>query len=404
MPKKIFLILFFFLIIGAESSAATWSEVLATAERENFEIKSSRNQAEIYRLKHFRSYSNFFPQISANLSLSDSGDSKSYSYGLSASQALFKGLSNWHAWQLSQNEANYYLANLKNTEATVFYNLREAFIDFLISQKNLELQEEILKRRQENTRLVSLLYKNGKEDKGNLLRTRADEAGSQYDISATKRELRLLKLKFGELFGQNIEQVPEEIKSPNNIERPAFESLLQANPPFLMAELQLESAKITQNSSISGFLPSVSLQGSLRKAGSSWPPETDSKSLSLNLSYSLFPGGSNIFDALINNISFEKAQKDFEKKSGELRYALEESFENLEDSREALEVQKLYLLATAERSKIGRAKYLNGLISYDEWDRIESEYISGRKNFSNSQKAVLIKEAAWHKSYGGWIK
>ena len=71
---------------------------------------------------------------------------------------------------------------------------------------------------------------------------------------------------------------------------------------------------------------------------------------------------------------------------------------------DALEVSKVSLAASAERAKITEAKYLNGLTTYDEWSRLNNSYILAQKGLLSAERSALVAEAAWHKSYGGWVK
>jgi len=69
-----------------------------------------------------------------------------------------------------------------------------------------------------------------------------------------------------------------------------------------------------------------------------------------------------------------------------------------------LGVRETYFEATEERAKIDRVKYLNGLITYDDWDRTESAYITAQKSLLTARKTTLLAEAGWYKSYGGYVK
>ncbi|MBU1027197.1 MAG: TolC family protein, partial [Candidatus Margulisbacteria bacterium] len=261
----------------------------------------------------------------------------------------------------------------------------------------------ILKQRKDNTALIELRYDSGKEDKGNLMSTRADQAQAEYDLSSAERDLKLAKLKLSQLLGQDVADVEEEISldSPSTAD---FEQLLKTTPSYIQAVKQIESAELAYKATISGFLPSVSLSGSYRKSGSDWPPDSTSKSWSLSLSYPLFPGGSNIADRAIYSAKLDQAKEDFSASKKDIRYGLEEAFENFNDSLEGLKVAEISLAASEERAKISRVKYLNGLTNYDEWDRIESSYIQQQKSLLNYKKSALLAEASWYKSYGGYVK
>jgi outer membrane protein len=388
------------------ASSLTWPEALAQASQKSNEIKSARRLLDAYQWSYYRSYSSVLPQISANAgagnSTGASGTSNSYSYGLSASQALFKGFSNYYAIQSASLNYDYYRANLQNAEADAYYQLRQAFVDLLIAQQNLTVRQKIKQVRENNARMIKLFYDSGKEDKGNYLRTQAQLADADYNIVSANRQLELARLKLSQLIDGAVSSAEGELVAAALL--PDLDALLKNSPAYVMNSDQLKLAEIGQQSTLSEFLPSVSLNGSYQKSGGSWPPEAASKSLSLNVSLPIFPGGSNFADRAINGLQLEKAREDFAKNQKDLYFSLKQAYEDLKDSIDNYAVQKQYLNASAEQAKITQVKYLNGLTTYYEWDQLQNTYINNQIGLLNANRNALYAEANWHKSYGGYIK
>ncbi len=398
------LAVFFF---GVSVSALTWPEARELAEKNNDQLAAAREQMETANWQYRRAYSPFLPQISLSAGLSESGTasatSRSYSTGLSVSQSLFQGFGNYFSLQSSFANYRYYDAALKNTEASVYYDLRSSFIDLLIAGQTVSVQERILKLRRDNEALIRLLYDSGKEDRGNFLQAKADVADAGLNLRAARRDLSLVKLKLNQLLGADIIDPTGSIEATLPAQTD-LDALSQSAPAYLMAKYQLDAAEADQRGTISEFLPSLSLSGSWRNSGSDWPPTTSSNAWSLNLAYSLFPGGSNIADALISRAKLAKAQKDFSAGVKDLRFNLEAAYLDLANAIESVSVKKELLTAAAERSKITRVKYINGLANYDEWDRVENLYISAQRSLLNQQRTALLAEAAYYKAYGGYIQ
>jgi outer membrane protein TolC len=407
--KKLLLILIAAVAYCPAALSLTWSEALSIAEQNSNQLKSAQIQVDSSEWSYRRAISVFLPQLSAsarmseNLTATGTASARSYSYDLSASQALFKGMDGIYGIQSAYSGVENSKAGLAATKASVFYDLRSAFIDLLIAQENIKLNQEILKRRRENSQLIQLRYDSGKEDKGNLLTTKADEKSAQYDLSSSERDLSLKQLRLSQLLQHEVSQVedPREAEEPQTVD---FDGLLLKTPSYITAKKQLEISELSYNASISGFLPSISLGASFRKSGPDWPPEEENKSWSLSISYPFFPGGGNIAERAIARTKLEQAKEDFSLSLKELRYSLEDSFKNYQDALEALEVSKVSLSATKERARITEAKYLNGLTGYDEWYRINNNYIQAQKSLLNSKRSALLAEASWHKSYGGYVK
>ena len=407
MVKGFFVSCLYAIFLSVGAAGMTWQEILKISEQNSADIKSAEKELQSSQWTYYKSYSNFLPQVSANMSTSQSlypsNTTRSYSYGISATQYLFRGFSNYFNMQLAYLGYLYDSVGLENAKSSFFYNLRSAFIAMLTAQENIEVQKKILKSRRDNSRMITLLYDSGKEDKGNYLRTLAQLKDAEYSLSSASRDYSLAKFKLFQLAGVDVATVEESftVKAENNLD---LESLVISSPAFLMVKYQLEMSEINYKSTIGEFLPSISLSGNYLKSDTEWPPQNSNKSLKLSLSYPFFPGGSNIADAVVNASNYDKAKEDFAKTKRDLVYSIKNAHESLKDALESYTVQKIFLNAAMERSKISQAQYLNGLITYDEWDRIQTEYVSYQRSVLSARRSALLAQAALFNLYGGHVK
>jgi len=402
--------LFIFLFLGfftCQSNALTWPQILSLAGENSHQIKSAQKQLEAYRWTYYKAYSSFLPQVSASLSVGESvnssGNNYSDAYGLSVSQTLFKGMTNYYNALSAAVYLDLYTASLQSTMADYYSQVRQGFADLFIAQNNLMVQRKIRQSREANLRMIQLLYDGGTEDKGSYLRTKSQLAGADYNIASAMRQLELAQLKLSQLIGANVSSAEGEL-AVATVSLPDYESLMKSAPANIVAKSQLELANISQKESLSGFLPTVSLNGSYQNSGNSWPPTNSSKSLSLSVSLPIFPGGSNIADRVIAGFQLDKAREDFAKNQKDIYYSIRQAYNDLRDASEAYNVQKTALAASAERARIAQASYMNGLISYNDWDLIQNDYINNQSSLLNYQRNMLVAEANWYKSYGGWVK
>ncbi len=387
--------------------AVTWPEAVKLLQANNNELRSAQKQLDTSSWTYRRAYTAFLPQISANASgtstsVATLAASSSFSYGLNASLDLFNP-SDFYGLRSAYTDYEFNQANYDLSAANVLYEGRTAFISLLVAQASVDLQRRIVGQRQENSRLIQLRYDSGVEDKGSLMRTQADESNARYNLSSAQRDLRLAQLNLSQLLGQTVASAEEEMKFTGALTA-GYEPLVGSSPSYRAAKYQLEAAEVQQQSTLSEFLPSLSLSGNYRRSGGSWPPSTDSTSLSVNLSYALFPGGANFVDQVVNNLKLDKAKEDFAKSAKDTRFTIGSAYEAYNDALEALAVARVVLDATTERSNIAQEKYINGLLTYDEWYIIENEYISAQSGLVNAEKNVLLADAAWQKSYGGYVK
>lgn len=403
MFKKSSLLILLISILYCGANSATWSEVSALSVN-NDDYVSAKKQLDSAEWSYKKAYSAFLPQISASAGYTDTqvpeGQPKSYSYGLTATQSLFKGMQNYNALRTSYASYQYYLASFKKAESDVNYQIRLAFIGLYIAQENLNLSNQILTRIKENARMIKLRYDSGREDKGNLLTTTASQKDAEYAVASAKRELNLSLLKLYQLVSSEVKTTDGALDI--SVEAgPDLDNLTESSPLYQMVKYQLENADISAQNTLGEFLPSVSLSGSYRKSGEEWPPENISKSWSLNVSLPIFPGGSNIADKFINDLNLDKAKRDFASGKKDLRYSIENAYRNAKNAIDSLGVKRAQLDAANERAKIADAKYQNGLVTFDEWNRITNDNISAQKNLLQAKRSALESAAAWKNSYGG---
>jgi outer membrane protein TolC len=67
---------------------------------------------------------------------------------------------------------------------------------------------------------------------------------------------------------------------------------------------------------------------------------------------------------------------------------------------EALGVAESYEKAMVLRTEIARKKYSNGLLSFEEWERMEQDLILKQKALLSAQKTIAETQAAYHQMTG----
>jgi outer membrane protein TolC len=94
--RKLLLPFIFVFSFASISFALTWPETVSLAEKNNNDLIGAKKQFESYEWSYKKAFSSFLPQLSASSSMRENmcTNEKTYSYGLSASYALFNGGSN----------------------------------------------------------------------------------------------------------------------------------------------------------------------------------------------------------------------------------------------------------------------------------------------------------------------
>lgn len=79
---------------------------------------------------------------------------------------------------------------------------------------------------------------------------------------------------------------------------------------------------------------------------------------------------------------------------------LEQTFAAYSESIAKYKVDEQFLQADELRAKIGRGKYGNNLLSFEDWDKIENDRFDRQKKFLTSKQNRSTAEAAWEQAQG----
>jgi outer membrane protein TolC len=82
---------------------------------------------------------------------------------------------------------------------------------------------------------------------------------------------------------------------------------------------------------------------------------------------------------------------------------LKQMYRAFVESLEKLKVDRDFLEAASVRAEIARSKYNNGLLSFEDWDIIENDLITKQKTYLQSERDVILAEAAWQQTRGKGI-
>jgi len=398
------------------AEALIWEDVLREAKEKNPRIISAGQSLKSASLSYKSSFTNFLPQISASAgwkksssitsfeSFAEGGrEDEEFNYGISGRLSIFSGFKNSSKLKQEIAELKREEAKFKRTVSDTIYDLKVAFAQVLKAQNTISLSEEILERRRENTQIVKLRYEAGREDKGAYLRSEADLYQAEYEFSKAKRNLRTQRVKLLKEMGRDEFEVisvsgtfkvvtPEEILS--------FQELLVRNPDYLVARYGVDSSKYNLRYTRGDFYPQISLSGGTSRSGPEWPLERARWNIGLSLSYPFFSGGKKIYDLKIARTDKVKSEENLREVKQGILLGLEQAYNGLIDAVENVKVREKYFIASEERAKISRVKYINGLIFYQDWDTIENEFINSKKSLLDTEFNAFVASAEWKRILG----
>jgi outer membrane protein TolC len=407
---------------AAQAEVLSFDASVAEAAAHNADLQSARASLQAAGYNASGAYAGFLPQVSAGMTYSHntgslvsttstpggpttvvSGEGDSYTTSLSVNQNLFAGFQD--SAKVQQGDARRVVAesNYALALANVSQALKSAFAQLKYAQDSVTLADSIVRRLEENVRLVGLRYDSGRENKGSYLLTRASLAQARFDRLQAGQALITARGQLARALGRREAdglEVSGDVPTSEPVESPDFAQLARATPRYRQATAQERDASAGVTLARSAFYPNVNLTGSLSRVGNDWFPGDERRSVGVNLTIPLYDGGRDYYATRSASASLEAAVSDKDSAEHQTLVSLKQTHADYVQSVEQLKVSQAFLDAAQARAEIGRSQYNNGLISFSDWNLIENDLIQRQKNLVQSQRDRVIAEAAWEQALG----
>ncbi|MFM6929495.1 MAG: TolC family protein [Bdellovibrio sp.] len=392
----------------------SFQDCLALVKRNNADLQYSEESYKSSQYQIDASKSGYMPQVSASLGYAKSGNNSSiaststgdsYTAAITASQNLFNGFADSAKVDQARGQSRVSEASLRSTKSQVSYDLKSAFATALYAKDSLKITEDIIKRRNDNMRIVELRYDSGRENKGSLLLSQAYFKQAKLDNLKAQHNREVSQSDLKKVTGLNVSESLEikddiPLNTPSAV-NPDFNAIATGTPDRQKYEAQIEVSQGALESTKSGFFPSLDLTGSVGQIGQNfYPNDYDRWSVGATLTLPLFSGGKDYYSTKSVASQLYAAKANLAGIEGSLLSTLKRAFATYVESVEQVAVDEAFLTAARTRADIARSKYNNGLMSFEDWDNIENDLINKTKSYITSKRDRIIAEASWEKAQG----
>jgi len=401
----------------------------------NPELKASRYSLNVSVFQEKAAHSQYLPQISLNASAnrgssgssfgsfsgtdlgssnsqgnsngttsgSGSGVNNSYSQNISLNQKIFSGFDTEAKVNQATATVDVNRAILQATKARISFDLKSAFANLLYSQNYIALTQNIIKRRQENLKIVELRFQAGSENKGSFLLSKASLDQANFDALQAKNSAGVSVQTLAKVMGldQSLElkikgKVPvSPADKKSDLEKAALDT-----PDYIQALAQENVSKAALDLARAPFYPSLSFTTTAGRQESDSSSDKNRWQLGFNLSYPLYTGGEDTFQreaALVGFLSASASKQNILKQT---IVKLKQAYSSYTEAIELVKVAQSFVDATLARSEIARGKYNNGLLSFEDWDIIENDLITRQKALLQNERDRIVAEATWEQTQG----
>jgi len=391
----------------------TWEQCVNRVTTQNPELNSTEEAIFSAQAKKRASWSGFLPQLSANagvirnnLGVTSAGlnaNRDQFSVGVEASENIFSGFKDFYRIAKADREINLSRANQKATRAKLSSDLKTHFANLLFNQEQAVLVASIIKRRQDNMRMVKLRYEGGRENKGSFLFSKASLEQALFEKQQIERATEVSKANLARVLGgaQDLDfEISGALSWSEADKSMQLKNLVSQTPEHQQAEAQWAVAEADKFIARGDFFPDVSLNGSYFKIGANFPPHEPRWSVGVSISLPFFPGGQNIFN--YQSASAEANRNDFLRTNtdNQILAKLQQAHATFIDAIGLQNVAERFLVASEARAIISRGKYQNGLMTFEDWDLIETDLINRQKTELQTRRDVVLAEAAFEQAQG----
>lgn len=383
------------------SVALNWQECIQWLEKNNSELRSAKESLKRAQQEERLAFSGYLPTLSVNLSRdrifkpSYESPDTSYEAYLELNQNLFSGFAD--QYKMKQNFQNELSAHesLKMISSKLTADLKKSIAQWMYATEVVRLSEKILERRSENIKNVQIRYKGGSEHLGSVKMAEAYLLEAKVELQSAQKNLEIAKSQLKALIG--IDEGQDIIWSgdiPNFplIELKNLEQLAMQTAEYRQAIADEKSASLGVDIAEAKHYPSVDLSARIGRTDSEFFPQYQKWSVGLTLSWYLFSGGRDDANLEIAKSKRVSSQFELHSKSQAIISKILQAHADLELALEKIKLEEKFRDATQLRAEIAEKKYINGILTFDDWDSVESDLIQHQKSVLSSYLDRRVSE------------
>ena len=386
----------------------SWQHCVELVNKNNADLLAGANNIKAADQTLHATYMDFLPNIESEYNLghtrTNGVQADASNVVLQASETVFSGFKT--SYVVKQNEAALRSAKaaFRTTQAAVSAELVTAYEGFLYARAFKKLTESIIERREENLRLVTLRFESGGENKGSVLLSGANLEQARFDDLQAANASALAQRQLAKVMGID-DHTPFEIDEAVPIRDPESAPDIQAlaidTPDYTVATSTVEFARAQIGVSRSPFYPLVNFNVGISKNGvEGIPNDANNSFYGMQIKLDWFSPFGTYFKQQNATSAYRVAESNRLSTARNLLVKLETAYQSYVEGVSRFKVATAFKEAADVRAEIARAKYKNGLITFDEWDIIENDLIQREKDFVSSERDRVNAESSWYQAQG----
>jgi outer membrane protein len=293
-------------------------------------------------------------------SLTEKESATSKRYGLGANWTVFSP-ADWFGYAAASAAQASAKLNVLASEQDLITSVKVSYYAYLASEQNLTVQQEAVKRAEEQLKLIESRFELGSASKSDVLRQKVQHGNDQLTLLQATNAVTEARADLAYTIGLDPRQDTQfdpnyRVQEYNGTLDEAIKSSLQHNPLLLSTEKVSDQAKHNLRSVKSSYLPTASLSydvGHSSSDGSSY----NSRGWGLSVSLPIFDGFSREYRVASAKASRNNALADLSDRRNYTVSSVKSSFLKIEQLKKQQEVSTENVAASEEDYRITQEKY-----------------------------------------------
>ena len=355
----------------------TLEEAIGIARTLNPELRVSGTGVEQAEYSRLDAVGNFLPDFNAGFGYSNSSTGRldqtgqaitttSYFFQLTGRYDLFQGFSKLTELRSAKLDLSAEQARFRQDEFALILAVKGAFYDALAFRDLVLVEEDRVKRQEDQLEFVTQQLQLGRATRSDVLRSQVDLNNAKLALLNAGNNLRSATFQLGRTMGLDgrVGPSPEATLEGERLSLSRDETYrlgLQSAPSVVSAVESAEAAASRVSTARSAYLPNLAFSGGWSWANSTFPPQSRSWSLQLTGTYPLFNG-------FQRETSVYRAQSQADAAKSQLRAAelqlivdLDGAYNTMEVASAAIDLAEQNVELSREDLRVSSERYRLGL-------------------------------------------
>jgi len=328
------------------------------------------------------------------------GTRDNYQFSIEARQVLFAGGALYNSYRIALNEHSASQIDRLRIVRDLKLRVIEAYYGVIQARQILEVARSGSASIMAHLDVANAFFNQGMIPKNDLLEAQVRYAESQQNLIISDNAVRLAESGLNLLLGRDLsEAVNIETEIP---QQPLVKTLEQAfaaasenRQEIKILLLQMENARKGTSVAKSRYYPSVAASYTYERTGDKPRVEDDSWKAGLGLSWNLFEGGSNYWDASRAQALESKLVYLLETLKDQVSLEVKSSYLSVQEADARIEVAAQAIVQAQENLRIQKDRYnlqvattTNVLDAQALLDQAQKNYISARADYAKSLSSL----------------